>query len=66
VIDEALRCKETGEPKTLLFCLSGHGHFDMFSYDRYLSGQLEDYDYPQELVAEATKDLPKVDWPKAA
>jgi tryptophan synthase beta chain len=66
VIDEALRCKETGEPKTLLFCLSGHGHFDMFSYDRYLSGQLEDYDYPQELVAEATKDLPKVDWPRAA
>jgi tryptophan synthase beta chain len=66
VIDEALRCKETGEPKTLLFCLSGHGHFDMASYDRYLSGQLEDYDYPQELVAEATKDLPKVDWPKAA
>ncbi|NJD34467.1 MAG: TrpB-like pyridoxal phosphate-dependent enzyme [Betaproteobacteria bacterium] len=66
VIDEALRCKESGEPKTLLFCLSGHGHFDMASYDRYLSGKLEDYDYPKELVDEATRDLPKVDWPKAA
>ena len=66
VIDEALRCKESGEPKTLLFCLSGHGHFDMASYDRYLSGKLEDYDYPKELVDEATKDLPKVDWPRAA
>jgi pyridoxal-phosphate dependent TrpB-like enzyme len=65
VIDEALRCKASGEPKTLLFCLSGHGHFDMASYDRYLSGKLEDFDYPSELVAEALKDLPKVDWPPA-
>ncbi|MDP2821228.1 MAG: TrpB-like pyridoxal phosphate-dependent enzyme [Sulfuritalea sp.] len=66
VIDEALRCKESGEPKTLLFNLSGHGHFDMASYDRYLSGKLEDFDYPSELVAEALKELPKVDWPRAA
>ena len=66
VIDEALRCKESGEPKTLLFNLSGHGHFDMASYDRYLSGKLEDFDYPSELVKEALKDLPKVDWPKVA
>ncbi|MDZ4253904.1 MAG: TrpB-like pyridoxal phosphate-dependent enzyme [Sulfuritalea sp.] len=64
VIDEALRCKESGEPKTLLFCLSGHGHFDMASYDRYLSGKLEDFDYPVELVQEALKGLPDVDWPK--
>ena len=63
VIDEALRCKETGEPKTLLFCLSGHGHFDMASYDRYLSGKLEDFDYPVELVQAALKELPNVDWP---
>ena len=66
VIDEALRCKESGEPKTLLFCLSGHGHFDMASYDRYLSGKLEDFDYPSELVAEALKGLPQVDWPPKA
>jgi pyridoxal-phosphate dependent TrpB-like enzyme len=66
VIDEALRCKETGEAKTLLFCLSGHGHFDMASYDRYLSGKLEDFDYPVELVQAALKELPNVDWPPKA
>jgi pyridoxal-phosphate dependent TrpB-like enzyme len=66
VIDEALRCKASGEPKTLLFCLSGHGHFDMASYDRYLSGKLEDFDYPRELVDEALKGLPNVDWPPKA
>ena len=40
-IDEALRCKQSGEPKILFFNLSGHGHFDMASYDRYLAGKLE-------------------------
>jgi len=59
-IDEALRCKVTGEPKVILFCLTGHGHFDMASYDRYLSGQLEDYDYPSEAINESLKNLPKV------
>jgi tryptophan synthase beta chain len=39
-IDEALKCKETGEEKTILFNLSGHGHFDMASYDMYFSGEL--------------------------
>jgi tryptophan synthase beta chain len=39
-IDEALKCKETGEEKTILFNLSGHGHFDMGSYDKYFSGEL--------------------------
>ncbi|MDD5250152.1 MAG: TrpB-like pyridoxal phosphate-dependent enzyme [Rhodocyclaceae bacterium] len=59
-IDEALRCKESGEPKTLLFNLSGHGHFDMASYDRYFAGKLEDYDYPSEAVAASLAHLPKV------
>ncbi|WP_022974798.1 TrpB-like pyridoxal phosphate-dependent enzyme [Nevskia ramosa] len=59
-IDEALRCKVTGEPKVILFCLTGHGHFDMASYDRYLSGQLEDYDYPVDAINESLKNLPKV------
>lgn len=49
-IDEALRCKETGEEKVILFGLSGHGHFDMGSYERYLSGRLEDFNYPAELI----------------
>lgn len=59
-IDEALRCKATGEAKTILFCLTGHGHFDMASYDKYLSGQLEDYEYPVEAINESLRHLPKV------
>lgn len=41
-IDEAVRCRKTGEEKTILFNLSGHGHFDMSSYDRYFSKKLSD------------------------
>lgn len=41
VIDEALECKKTGEAKTILFNLSGHGHFDMASYEKYLSGDIK-------------------------
>jgi tryptophan synthase beta chain len=59
-IDEALRCKQSGEPKTLLFNLSGHGHFDMAAYDRYFAGGLEDFAYPSEAVAASLKHLPKV------
>ena len=59
-IEEALRCKETGEPKTLLFNLSGHGHFDMASYDKYFAGALEDYEYPESAIHEALQRLPKV------
>ncbi|MEN9465375.1 MAG: hypothetical protein RL217_1556 [Pseudomonadota bacterium] len=59
-IDEALRCKETGEAKTLFFNLSGHGHFDMASYDKYFSGKLENYEYPQAEIDAALARLPKV------
>ncbi len=59
-VDEALRCKQTGEPKTLFFNLSGHGHFDMASYDKYFSGELEDYAYPEEAIRAALDHLPKV------
>ena len=58
-IREAKRCAETGEAKTLLFNLSGHGHFDMTSYDRYFAGELEDYDYPEEAIKESLAHLPK-------
>ena len=58
--DEALRCKASGEKKTLFFNLSGHGHFDMASYDKYFAGELVDYDYPEEAVKEALKRLPKI------
>jgi tryptophan synthase beta chain len=60
VIDEALRCKKTGEPKTLFFNLSGHGHFDMAAYDKYFSGELEDYEYPDAAIRQALDHLPKV------
>ncbi len=59
-IDEALVCKKTGEAKTILFNHSGHGHVDMNAYDAYLSGKLQDYEYPSEKVKEALADLPKV------
>jgi tryptophan synthase beta chain len=59
-IDQALQCKKTGERKVILFNLSGHGHFDMAAYDDYLSGNLEDYAYPESEVAKALKELPEV------
>jgi tryptophan synthase beta chain len=59
-IDEALKCKESGEAKTILINHSGHGHFDLASYDKYLSGQLTDFSYPEEDVKKAMEDLPKV------
>ncbi len=62
-IDEALKCKESGESKTILIAHSGHGHFDLAAYDQYLSGKLEDYKYPEEKVKEALASLPEV--PKA-
>ena len=60
VIDDALACKESGEAKTLFFNLSGHGHFDMAAYDKYFSGELEDFEYPEQAIAEALDHLPKV------
>jgi tryptophan synthase beta chain len=59
-IDEALKCKETGEPKVILFNFSGHGHFDMSAYDRYLAGDLQDYEYPDEAIQSALARLPKL------
>jgi len=59
-IDEALHCKENGERKVIGFCLSGHGHFDMTAYDRYLSGNLQDLDYSEEEMRRALAQLPRV------
>lgn len=56
-IDEALKCKETGEEKTIVFGLSGHGHFDLSAYDLYLAGSLEDYEYPEEKINESLAEL---------
>jgi tryptophan synthase beta chain len=59
-IDEALQAKEEGRERTILFCLSGHGHVDMAAYDAYFSGQLEDFDYPEAAIRESLAHLPKV------
>jgi len=59
-IDEALAAREAGERRTVLFNLSGHGHFDLSAYDQYLSGKLEDYAYPAEKVKEAMAGIPKI------
>jgi len=59
-IDEALAAREAGEPRVILFLLSGHGHFDMGAYDAYFNGQLEDYEYPETAIQEALTHLPTV------
>jgi tryptophan synthase beta chain len=55
---EARRCAETGEGKVILTALCGHGHFDMSAYDRFLAGDLVDYEYPSEKVDAALSRLP--------
>lgn len=62
-IDEALDAKAKGEKRVILFNLSGHGHFDMTAYENYLSGNLEDYEYPAEAIQAAMEKLPKVQIP---
>ncbi len=56
-IDEALRCKESGEAKTILLSLSGHGYFDMKAYQDYLEGKLEPYVYPEDKIRENIAEL---------
>jgi len=60
VVDEALKCKESGKAKTILFNFSGHGHFDMTAYDSYLAGKLEDYELDEEAIKRAEAAIPKV------
>jgi tryptophan synthase beta chain len=60
VIDEALRAKAEGKEKVIVFNCSGHGYFDLSAYDRYLAGELEDYEYPREEIEAALAKLPKV------
>jgi tryptophan synthase beta chain len=57
VIDEALEAKVEGKPRTILFGLSGHGHFDLGAYDAHLAGRLEDYAYPEEAIKTAMREL---------
>lgn len=61
-IDEALRCKETGEEKTILFGLTGTGYFDMTAYAAYLDGTMTDYIPTDEDLEKGFATLPKVDF----
>ena len=59
-VEEALRCKREGKAETILFCLSGHGHFDMTAYTKYLEGQLKDENYDEKELGQALSVLPVV------
>ena len=60
-IDEAVRCRESGEAKAILFCLSGHGHFDLTAYEAYFNNHLEDIEYTDEMLKEGLKCLPVIE-----
>jgi tryptophan synthase beta chain len=62
-INEALDAKSKGEARVILFNLSGHGDYDMSSYQAYLSGKLQDYEYPKEAIELSLQHLPKVQIP---
>ena len=57
-IDEALKCRETGERKTIAFNLSGHGHFDLSAYEAYANNKLVDFEYPEEHIQGILSNLP--------
>ena len=59
-IDEALKCKETGEEKTILFGLTGTGYFDMYAYEKFHDGKMEDYIPSDEELAASISALPQV------
>lgn len=60
-IDEALKCKETGEEKTILFGLTGTGYFDMAAYQKYNDGVMSDYIPTDKELAESIAKMPKVE-----
>lgn len=59
-VNEALVAREKGEDRTILFGLSGHGNFDLAAYQRYLAGDLVDYEHPQATIDEALTHLPVI------
>ncbi len=60
-IDEALKCKETGEEKTIVFGLTGTGYFDMTAYEKYNDGKMSDYIPTDEELAQSLANLPVID-----
>ena len=65
-VAEALRCREAGEARTIVFNLSGHGHFDMASYEKYLQGELEDATLDEKALAASLALVPQPHAPKVA
>ncbi|MBQ6412521.1 MAG: TrpB-like pyridoxal-phosphate dependent enzyme, partial [Ruminococcus sp.] len=59
-INEALKCKETGEEKTILFGLTGTGYFDLVAYQKYNDGEMTDYIPSDEDLAKGLSSLPQV------
>ena len=59
-IDEAMKCKETGEAKTIVFGLTGTGYFDLYGYQKYNDGLLENYVPTDEELAKSLAKLPKI------
>ena len=59
-IREANKATEAGEERVILTAMCGHGHFDMGAYDAYFRGELEDFEYPEELVRQAMERVPVV------
>ncbi len=58
-MDEAVKCKETGEAKVIAFNASGHGHFDLSSYQKYFANELEDYELSEEAIQASLSELPE-------
>lgn len=58
VVKEALRCKETGESKVILFALSGNGNFDLSAYDKFLQGNLSDLAFAEEKMQDSLTKIP--------
>ena len=59
-IDEAMKCKETGEEKTIVFGLTGTGYFDMYAYEKFHDGKMEDYVPTDEELVKGIVNLPKI------
>ena len=59
-LDEAIRCRETGEEKTILFGLTGTGYFDLVAYEKYHNGQMDDYVPTDEELAQYRARLPRI------
>ena len=56
----AHECKESGEAKTIFFNLSGHGHFDLSAYEAYLNGNLQDFEYTDEMLKAGLETIPQI------